>query len=384
MSRFESAPGRLPNWIAGAAVQPVDAVWHRSAAWHEAAGTSVPRSGHADVSAALVCAERELDAWRARGAAARAAAVARWLDELRGDELVPAHAAAELGLAAEEGARLAELELARCRPHATHARAAPAKEARAFEPEAHGPTPHDSAPPPVLWCAPHASELGAVVARACTPSLAAGAALLLAPDPRWPHGAHACAAAWRRCDLPGGVLQVLHGIERLDRTDLWPRQFGLAVQARARVGACVSITSALARGAELDAWLDTCVERCARDALGRVHALGGHYANRCVLVRIDVRLYADCVERLLARLSSGRAGGDALVPVLAPFETRADAAAVASSVARFKDGGVAVRPRADGPLLYLNVASERAPVAELAAGPWLCVARSAARLPRIG
>jgi hypothetical protein len=164
----------VPNWIAGRAVEPDRAAWHGR----------VPRASLDDARAAVAAAQ----------ASARAADIAAWAARVRAELALPSAAYAALGLDADERLRLAELERAR------------------FD----APLPSIEAPA-IAWLALRWNELGAAPLARARALLEGGRAVVLAPDPRWPDAADLAARAWVELGLPGGQLQVLHGIERGDR-----------------------------------------------------------------------------------------------------------------------------------------------------------------------
>jgi hypothetical protein len=294
----------VPNWIAGRAVEPDRAAWHGR----------VPRASLDDARAAVAAAQ----------ASARAADIAAWAARVRAELALPSAAYAALGLDADERLRLAELERAR------------------FD----APLPSIEAPA-IAWLALRWNELGAAPLARARALLEGGRAVVLAPDPRWPDAADLAARAWVELGLPGGQLQVLHGIERGDRERHWPAQLGVA-----------AVTPLAAAETQLGASLDDCV--------GRVRALSGQFAGRPACLAFDARDYADAIERVRAELPLA-------LPELDPPPHR-ERERMEALLRRC--GAVRVPTRANRPALYVNLDGPLDALAELPPGPWLCLRRN--------
>lgn len=304
MKAFEPRSGRVANWIGGRAVEPDRAAWHGS----------VPRTPLDDARAALAAAQ----------ARERTADIAEWRQCVRAALARPSASYAALGLDADEQRQLAELERARFDAPVTRVDA-----------------------PPIAWLPLRWNELGAAPLARASALLAAGSAVVLAPDPRWPDAADLAARAWVELGLPGGRLQVLHGLERGDREQHWPAQLGVpAVAPLAQL--------ATSPGAALD------------DCVGRVRALSGQYAGRPACLAFDARDYAEAIERVRARLPLA-------LPELEP-PGRRERERMEALLRRC--GAARVPTPADRPALYVNLDGPLEALAELPPGPWLCLRRN--------
>lgn len=339
MKPFDPTPARLPNWIAGAPVEPDRAAWHRAARAPDL--PAVPRTPLVDARAALEAARAAAVRWRALARAARAALLEPWWDAL----CVPADAApgtSPLGLEADEARQLERLELERLRaPHGEDTGGAAE----------------------IVWIPQHWDELGAPGLRRVRRALLGGAAAILAPDPLWPQHAQRAVEAWAARGLPAGLLQLLHGIEELERDARWPEQLGLAVARPARQALDVDVHDGSALGPAL------------ASALARVDSLSGRYFRRTACLSVGAARYSDAIEEVRACIERGDAAGARLAPPLPGPGNESSDRLVRVEAALRRLGAVRVPTRPESPALFVNYAGSGAQLAGLPGGPWLCLRR---------
>jgi hypothetical protein len=218
-------------------------------------------------------------------------------------------------------------------------------------------------PADVVWIPQHGDELDAPGLRLIRRALQDGAAAILAPDPLWPLAAHRAAAAWVEHGLPAGLLQVLHGIEALERDARWPEQLGVAIARSARQAFDLDARDAREFGPALAA------------ALARVGTLSGRYFRRTACLSIGAVRYAHAIEAVRDGIESGVAAGARLAPPLPmPGAPIPDLLSRVDAVLR-RRGAVRVPTRPESPALFVNYAGTAVQLADLPGGPWLCLRR---------
>jgi acyl-CoA reductase-like NAD-dependent aldehyde dehydrogenase len=340
-----------------------------------------PRSGSADVAAAVEAALSSAESWRSLGSERRRAIVARAAEELAREPDPKGLFAARIGADPSEVS--------------PHGRGIPAHLAPALDDPAAAVANPRAAEPGLLLFAPAWCELYESPALSLFSALLLGRTVVFMSDPHAPMIADAFAAALDRAGLPRGVLSVVHDdgddalraafaggaatwvvgsgypgrVRRLEKLASCgpPADFGAGVRATARCFAELRIlrsrTLVLDSGHDLDARAD----EVARHAFGRSATLSGQLAGQIARVVCPERRFSKFTETLLARL---RSSADVLRPI--PLVERASVdllrrvrfLGLDENATLIFDGGDALANRSAGAPSSPAVAETRSPAPE--------------------